>query len=422
MNFDFIMMPVAYVLRFFNNLVGGHYIVALLIFAVLIEIVLLPFGIKQQKNSIKQAALRPKEKAIRDKYAGRDDQPTKQKMQQEIQDLYQKEGYNPMSGCLPMLIQFPVIILLYNIVVDPLKYVCGLSADSIRAAAEIVKTFRGEEIYEKVTANSTHTINLMAQIKDIGIEHFQDIEGFAGLELPQLSYFGVNLGYNPGFMYMDDKIQYLLLLVPVLTFVVYFFSTKLNRKLSYQPQMDDPQMGCSNKMMDIMMPLFSVYITFITPAAIGIYWIFKSILGVIKQWILKKAMPIPEFSEEDYKAAVKELNARQDKPAQKSGRVVRSLHHIDDEDYDDTREKALKHKEALAAQEAEEAAARQNAPTLSSLFGGAPKKKDDDKEKKEKEPKKKKEKKEKKSKKDESPAEKPADEVSPEGKTNNEDN
>lgn len=414
-------MPVAYVLRFCNKIVGNQYILSLLIFAVLIEILLIPFGIKQQKNSIKQAALRPKEKAIRDKYAGRDDQPTKQKMQQEIQELYQKEGYNPMSGCLPMLIQFPIIILLYNIVVDPLKYVCGLSQDSIRAAAEIVKTFRGEEVYEKVTANSTHTINLMAQIKDIMTEHgnvFADIEGFAELtaeSFPNLSYFGVNLGLNPGFMYMDDKIQYLLLLVPVLTFVVYFFSMKLNRKLSYQPQMDDPQMGCSNKMMDLMMPLFSVYITFITPAAIGIYWIFKSILGVLKQWILKKAMPIPEFSEEDYKAAVKELNARQDKPAQKSGKVVRSLHHIDDEDFDDTREKALKHKEALAAQEAEEAAAKANAPTLSSLFGVAPKKKDDDK----KEPKKKKEKK---SKKGEAPAEMPTDEVSPEGKTNNEDN
>lgn len=412
-------MPVAQVLKFCNDLVGGHYILSLLIFAVLVELLLLPFGIKQQKNSIKQAALRPKEKAIRDKYAGRDDQPTKQKMQQEIQDLYQKEGYNPMSGCLPLLIQFPVIILLYNIVVDPLKYVCRLPAESIRAAAEIVKTFRGEEIYEKVTANSTHTINLMAQIKDIGIEHFKDIEGFVDasgelIELPKLSYFGVNLGLNPGFLYQDDPIQYFLLLVPVLTFVVYFFSMKLNRKLSYQPQMDDPQMGCSNKMMDIMMPLFSVYITFITPAAIGIYWIFKSILGVIKQWILKKAMPIPEFSEEDYKAAVKELNSRQDKPAQKSGKVVRSLHHIDDEDFDDTREKALKHKAALEAQKAEEDAAKANAPTLSSLFGVAPKKKDDEK----KAPK---EKKEKKSKGEKTP-EKPADEVSPEGKTKKEDN
>ena len=76
----------------------GSYVVALFIFAILIEILMLPFGIKQQKNSIKQAMLRPKEMSIRKKYAGRNDQPTQQKVSQEIQELYQKEGFNPMSG------------------------------------------------------------------------------------------------------------------------------------------------------------------------------------------------------------------------------------------------------------------------------------------------------------------------------------
>ena len=383
------MMPVAYILKFCNTIVGNHYILALLIFAVLVEIVLIPFGIKQQKNSIKQAGLRPKEKAIREKYAGRDDQPTKQKMQQEIQELYQKEGYNPMSGCLPLLIQFPVIIMLYNIVINPLKYICGLSAESINAAAELVKTLK-PELAEKTISTTGNTINLMSYIQELGVEKFYDIPGFEGItpdKMPNLTYFfgenGINLGLNPSFT-PDNPIQYWLLLVPVLTFVVYFFSGKLTRKLSYQPQMDDAQMGCSNKMMDVMMPLFSVYITFITPAAIGIYWIFKSVLGVLKQWILKKAMPIPEFSEEDYKAAVKEMNSRQEKGSkvEKSGKVVRSLHHIDDEDYEDTRERALKHKEALAAQEAEEAAAKAEAPSLSSLFGKASLKKDKKKEEK----------------------------------------
>ena len=108
MNFwDIINIPFGYVLKFCNKIVGNQYIFALLIFAIIIEIVLLPFGIKQQKNSIKQAKLRPKEMAIRKKYAGRDDQPTKQKMTQEIQELYQKEGYNPMGGCLPMHLPLP---------------------------------------------------------------------------------------------------------------------------------------------------------------------------------------------------------------------------------------------------------------------------------------------------------------------------
>jgi len=73
------------------------YILALFIFAIVVEILMLPFSIKQQKNSIKQARLRPKEMAIRKKYAGRTDQATQQKINQEIQELYQKEQFNPMG-------------------------------------------------------------------------------------------------------------------------------------------------------------------------------------------------------------------------------------------------------------------------------------------------------------------------------------
>ena len=114
---------------------------------------------------------------------------------------------------------------------------------------------------------------------------------------------------------------------------------KINRKLSFQPTQaaDDRQQACSNNMMDFTMPLMSVYITFIVPAAIGIYWMFKSVIGVVKQFILVKAMPLPVFTEEDYKAAEKELLGKQPKKIQKSENAgkVRSLHHIDDEDYDE---------------------------------------------------------------------------------------
>jgi YidC/Oxa1 family membrane protein insertase len=142
--------------------------------------------------------------------------------------------------------------------------------------------------------------------------------------------------------------------VPVLTFLAYFFSMKISRKLMYQPVTDGQQAGCSNKMMDIMMPLFSVFISFGVPAALGVYWIFKSLLGVVKQVILDYTMPLPKFTEEDYKAAEKEVGARAEKNTrvQKSGKVVRSLHHIDDEDFEDTAEAARRRREALEAQEA----------------------------------------------------------------------
>ena len=114
---------------------------------------------------------------------------------------------------------------------------------------------------------------------------------------------------------------------------------RLNRKFSFQPTQnaDEKQQACSNTMMDVMMPLMSVYITFLVPAAIGVYWMFKSVLGVLKQFILSKAMPLPKFTEADYKAAEKEMAGKQPKKIQKSENAgkVRSLHHIDDEDYDE---------------------------------------------------------------------------------------
>ena len=96
---------------------AGNYLLVLLIFAVLVEIAMLPLGIKQQKNSIKQASLRPKEMAIRKKYAGRTDAVTQQKMQTEIQELYRQENFNQFAGCLPTLIQLPIILILYQVVI-----------------------------------------------------------------------------------------------------------------------------------------------------------------------------------------------------------------------------------------------------------------------------------------------------------------
>lgn len=368
---DIIYKPFGWLLKLLNTVVGNHYVFALLLFALLVEIVLLPFGIKQQKNSIKQAKLRPKEMAIRKKYAGRDDNPTKQKMSMEIQELYQKEGYNPMSGCLPLLIQFPILIILYNLVMNPLKYIVGLETDVIQRLADVVSS-----VTEK-TYDVTRNISLLGDMQSLSYEHFANVEGFTAEmydKLPNLKMFGgaIDLGATPSISEFN-----LLLLIPIFTFLAYFFSMKMTRKLTYQPMADDKAMGCSNKIMDWMMPLFSVYIAFMVPAAIGVYWIFKSLLGVVKQFVLKKAMPIPTFTEEDYKAAEKELNIKPDKaPKNKSGKVVRSLHHIDDEDFADTAEAGKKRREALEAQEAQKNADKAN-EAKNSVVGGAELKEDD---------------------------------------------
>ena len=207
--------------------------------------------------------------------------------------------------------------------------------------------------------DAARNIDLLGDMKAIiseqGTGVFSGVEGFSDKikdvsDLPNLSVFGgaINLAETPSFTAFNW-----LLLIPVLTFLAYFLSMKVTRKLSYQPITDDKAMGCSNKMMDIAMPLMSVFISFRVPAAIGVYWIFKCIVGMGKQAILKAAMPIPQFTEEDYKQAEKEMNVRAEKaPKASSGRVVRSLHHIDDEDFPDTAPAAKARREALEAQEA----------------------------------------------------------------------
>ena len=198
--------------------------------------------------------------------------------------------------------------------------------------------------------------------------------------IPNFNIGGVNFGLNPDFNNFGW-----LLLVPVLTFVVYFFSSKITRKLmNSQPpansQIEARQQACSNTMMDIMMPAMSTYFTFVVPAIVGVYWIFRCLLNMLKQFIMTKIMPLPVFTEEDYKAAAREMAGK--RPVKKSANVgkVRSLHHIDDEDFDDTREKALARKAAIEEREREEQAQKaKNTP-----FAAAPIKKDDKNEKKEK--------------------------------------
>ncbi len=328
---DFLIGIPGAILRFCNSLTG-NYVIALFLFAVVVEIVLLPFSIKQQKNQIRQAKLRPKEMAIRNKYKGRTDQATQQKVQNEIMEMYQRENFNPMQGCLPLLIQLPIIMALYNVVINPLRYICGLSAETITALNAYIPTLEG---YADFAARGNETIKQLNIIRQLGVDTFAQIEGFAEKitsieDLPNLAFFNgaLDLAQTPTFKVFDW-----LLIIPVLTFVVSFFSSRITRKFTYQPTTseNDKQAGCSNAMMDFMMPAMSVYIAFIVPGAIGVYWMFKNIVTLLKQIIIAKLMPIPRVTEEDIRAAEQEVNMsnRQRKKQEK----VRSLHHIDDEEY-----------------------------------------------------------------------------------------
>ena len=366
--FDGILSAIGSVLRWMTNtLTFGSYLAGICLFAVIIEILMLPFAIKQQKNSIRQATLRPKEMAIRKKYKGRNDQVTMQKMQQEIQEFYQRENFSPYSGCWSLLIQLPIIMALYSIIIDPLHYVMGQAAgvssalDTYYSAARAAGGLGG-------SLGGNGTIAILSDIKIKGIELLEGLKNFAYFEngaevfeslsavankIPNFNIGSVNFGLAPS----TGKIS-ILWLVPILTFGAYFVTSKLNRKIMYQPTAnegaDAKQVACSNNIMDITMPLMSTFFTFMVPALVGVYWIFRSLISLLKSFVIAKIMPLPTFTEEDYKKAEREMAGK--RVVKKSNNVgkVRSLHHIDDEDFDDTRERALARKAAIEEQERKE--------------------------------------------------------------------
>ena len=328
----------------------GNYLIGICIFAIIVEILMFPLSIKQQKNSIKQASLRPKEMAIRNRYKGRNDQATQQKVAQEIQDLYQRENFNPMGGCGPMLIQLPVIMLLYNIVVDPVQYVLGGTA-SLANAVKIFFTTSKAAGGLGMTLNSTNgSVEVLSQLKGADLSALKSFElindstsVFDALDrmldnIPSFNIGPINFGFTPSL-----NGNYWLLVVPVLTFVVYFFSMKLTKKFTYQPTQNEqaPGQGCSNKMMEFYMPVVSTFFCFMVPGVIGIYWVFRSVIATTKQFIMSKVMPLPVHTEEDYKAAERELNVSKPQRKRKKDDSAdldpnrerpRSLHHIDDDD------------------------------------------------------------------------------------------
>ncbi len=329
--FDWLRELFGTVLRFFNDITGS-YLLAIILFAIVTKVLLFPFSIKQQRNSVKQASLRPKEMAIRKKYKGVTDPEQQRKMQAEIQELYQKEGYNPMGGCLPLLLQFPLIILIYNVIRNPLRYICGFESGDVtsvlNAAREIIGNAKITEINLVSALNGEHG---SAILESAGVLGKYDLS-----TLPDFTIFGnFDLSITPG----RENLVYII--IPILTGVVSYFSMKLTKKLSYQgvqPEGDGAS-KMSGAIMDLMMPAMSVWMTFLFPAMLGIYWIFQNILGVVQQLILKKMFPYPQFTEEDYKKAEREMNGKGSKkyknpadnrPSVKPG-TYRSLHNIDDD-------------------------------------------------------------------------------------------
>ena len=379
--FDWLYTLVGMMLSFFNS-IAGSYALALLFYALVFKLLFLPFGIKQQKNQIKMAKLTPKIELIRAKYRGRTDQRTMQKQQEEIMALQQKEGYSPLSGCLPLLLQLPLIFLIYAVIRSPISYIATTDATPVEIYNEIAE---GGVTDEERTANAelldkldyyyptaikdgkkiekddivraaytefigapdektkTDKLDQISLVNEIMLK--LDTDGDAAKEklanlginvdsIPDFTLFGVNLAEKPSFKHIS-----LLVLIPFLAAAFTYLSMWITRKLNANPaqtQAQDPQTAASMKIMDLVMPLMTLWIAFSFSGMLGLYWIYQSLLGVAQTAILAKVMPMPKYTEEELKAmkkAQKEAEKAQ-RAALKESPKVRSLHNIDEDDYE----------------------------------------------------------------------------------------
>ena len=322
--FDFLYEWIGMFLAWLNSWTGS-YAIALLLFALAFKIVFIPFSLKQQQNQIKMAKLRPKIAKIEKKYAGRNDQPTLQKKQQEIMELQQKEGYSPLSGCLPMLIQLPVILMLYNVIRNPLSYIAHVADEALTTIAGIVGGNTADQIGLLNKINEYIASNGAAALEEAGLNVSS---------LPDFSFLGANLAANPSFKPFN-----ILVLIPVLAAGFQWLSMWLMKRWNGTAQMPqgDAQSQMSMKMMDFIMPAMTLFFAFNFSGMLGLYWVYQSILGILQSYILAKAMPLPTYTEEELREMEKEerSRAKAQREAIKTQPKVKSLHYIDDEDYDE---------------------------------------------------------------------------------------
>ena len=287
----------------------GEYAVALILFTVVCQIILFPFSIKQQKNSQKQARLRPKENVIRRRYNGRTDRNSQMKLNEEIQNLYAEEHYSPFAGCLPLLIQLPLIFALFAVIRQPLTYVSMLDENVIAdmwqhlvdAGAVVAK--EGSKYIDEIKIlsfiNSPEYNSALSEIANgSGVD-------LANVLLPNYQFTRfINLANMPLEAFSKgSNVGWAIVLIPIATFLSSVFGQKITRKYTYQAP--SAESASSMKLMNIMMPLFTTYITFTYAASFGLYWTLRSILGVLQQIFLSKILPIPQFTEEELKAEEK---------------------------------------------------------------------------------------------------------------------
>ncbi|MFR8052710.1 MAG: YidC/Oxa1 family membrane protein insertase [Negativibacillus massiliensis] len=261
--------PLGLIMRLLYNILHS-YGWSLIIFTLLVKLIMVPLSIKQQKSSAKMAAIQPQMQEIQKMYA-----KNQQKMNEELQKLYQRENYNPAGGCLPMLITFLVLFGLIDVIYKPMTHILGMSSDLIAQAQGIMEGLGvAFSHYSPQTSIITSVQANPEAYSALGQDFINAVQSF------DLNFLGINLGETPSLALN------IMVLIPILSGVTAFLSSWIAMKNSPTP-MEGPGAGTMKTMM-LISPLMSLYIAFQVPAGVGIYWIISNLLMLLQSVVLNK--------------------------------------------------------------------------------------------------------------------------------------
>lgn len=315
-----------------SNITGGRVesvVLSIVIITIIIYMCLLPLTIKQQKFSKLSQKMQPEMQAIQAKYKDKKDQASMMAMQEETQLLYQKYGISPMGSCVQMLIQMPILLALYRVFYNIPAYLSGVKGsftglvDSIQQTSGYQDTLvKLMDKYNVVTSSglnasnaaskladasgdtlSNYIIDILYKLPSKGWDALMDGKFFDGIQsavekthdaLLHFNYFlGLNISDTPWYIiksnFTDKPDKWLLfvilaLLIPVLSYL----TQMLNIKLMPQATNGNDQMASQMKMMNLMMPLMSLFFCFTVPVGLGFYWIFSALVRGVQQFFVNR--------------------------------------------------------------------------------------------------------------------------------------
>lgn len=279
----------------------ANYGLAIIIFTVIIKLILIPLNVRSQKAMKKQQKIQPLMAELQQKYAN-----DQEKLQREMMKIYKENNISMTGGCLPMLIQFPILIGLYQVIQKPISYLVGVTSEMWNTAPFINEVIRlqskmvelGHDIGNLAGAAMKDLAN-MSQIQlskwaeTVGTEG-TFLEGVAGSTHPwvlNFNFLGLDLSNAPSaafryIMALDFSHWEIiaLLAIPLLAVIASVVSMKVTQAQSGQSA--NSQANQMSKSMNLMMPVMTGFFTITLPAGLGLYWIISSVVQVLQQLLL----------------------------------------------------------------------------------------------------------------------------------------